>query len=319
MRSAIGLGAIGAGLLLLMSACQSSGGGTPGTSEGDDSKLTSDRTPQKCGANTCGVGQVCCNASCGICTKPDGACVQLACEADSGSGATSCAAVTCPTGSTCVEMPTGARCIPGDEDPCDGFGCPPNAVCRVQQGAAVCAPVPVGGEDAGNGGVKPPACAVTLCPAGTTCDDSSGAARCVTASPGCAAALCPAGTVCDDSSGSVQCVKAPACTAKCPAGQHCEFEEVQCITAPCPPQPTCVPDATTDPCATVRCGAGTHCETKQVQCIKAPCPPVAECVPDASGGTACGPNTCGAGSYCCNASCGICAPKGGACIQVACP
>jgi hypothetical protein len=32
----------------------------------------------------------------------------------------------------------------------------------------------------------------------------------------------------------------------------------------------------------------------------------------------CGDNTCGAGEYCCNASCGICAPEGGACIQIAC-
>lgn len=33
-----------------------------------------------CGSNTCGAGQVCCNASCGICTEPGGFCIQLACE-----------------------------------------------------------------------------------------------------------------------------------------------------------------------------------------------------------------------------------------------
>lgn len=33
-----------------------------------------------CGKNTCGEGQVCCNASCGICTQPDEACIQIACE-----------------------------------------------------------------------------------------------------------------------------------------------------------------------------------------------------------------------------------------------
>jgi hypothetical protein len=33
-----------------------------------------------CGDNTCGEGQVCCNASCGICTQPDEACIQIACE-----------------------------------------------------------------------------------------------------------------------------------------------------------------------------------------------------------------------------------------------
>lgn len=33
-----------------------------------------------CGDTTCDTGQVCCNASCGICTPPDGACIQIACE-----------------------------------------------------------------------------------------------------------------------------------------------------------------------------------------------------------------------------------------------
>jgi hypothetical protein len=38
----------------------------------------------------------------------------------------------------------------------------------------------------------------------------------------------------------------------------------------------------------------------------------------ASGGVKCGNNTCAVGDYCCNASCGICAPRGAACIQIAC-
>ncbi|HEX7669676.1 MAG TPA: hypothetical protein VF395_08845 [Polyangiaceae bacterium] len=36
------------------------------------------------------------------------------------------------------------------------------------------------------------------------------------------------------------------------------------------------------------------------------------------GGIACGKNTCAKGEYCCNASCGMCAPMGAACIQIAC-
>jgi hypothetical protein len=32
-----------------------------------------------CGMNTCNAGDVCCNASCGICTPPGGFCIQLAC------------------------------------------------------------------------------------------------------------------------------------------------------------------------------------------------------------------------------------------------
>lgn len=34
----------------------------------------------KCGEATCAPGMVCCNASCGICTPPDGACIQMVCE-----------------------------------------------------------------------------------------------------------------------------------------------------------------------------------------------------------------------------------------------
>lgn len=39
--------------------------------------------------------------------------------------------------------------------------------------------------------------------------------------------------------------------------------------------------------------------------------------PDA-GGEPCGPVTCGEGTYCCNASCGVCVPPGTGCYDVAC-
>jgi hypothetical protein len=32
-----------------------------------------------CGSKTCPSGEVCCNSSCGICTPPGGACIQIAC------------------------------------------------------------------------------------------------------------------------------------------------------------------------------------------------------------------------------------------------
>ena len=32
-----------------------------------------------CGTATCGEGSVCCNPSCGICTPPGHACIQIAC------------------------------------------------------------------------------------------------------------------------------------------------------------------------------------------------------------------------------------------------
>ncbi len=35
--------------------------------------------PVTCGSVTCPSGQVCCNASCGICTPPGFGCIQIAC------------------------------------------------------------------------------------------------------------------------------------------------------------------------------------------------------------------------------------------------
>lgn len=40
---------------------------------------------------------------------------------------------------------------------------------------------------------------------------------------------------------------------------------------------------------------------------------------DGSNGEPCGANTCTDGTYCCNASCGICAPEGAGCTTIACP
>jgi hypothetical protein len=36
--------------------------------------------PTQCGANTCAAGQWCCNASCGTCVSPGGACTNVICD-----------------------------------------------------------------------------------------------------------------------------------------------------------------------------------------------------------------------------------------------
>ena len=60
----------------------------------------------------------------------------------------------------------------------------------------------------------------------------------------------------------------------------------------------------------------------QLECPKChpgdPCP-MRPCVMVCSPGHhKCGDNVCGAGEYCCNESCGICAPEGGSCTQQMC-
>jgi hypothetical protein len=66
----------------------------------------------------------------------------------------------------------------------------------------------------------------------------------VTASS-CAAVQCETNTYCDDVSGQAKCLPLPSCVDhQCPEGQSCELVQVQCIRAPCPPQPSCVPSKT---------------------------------------------------------------------------
>jgi hypothetical protein len=59
-----------------------------------------------------------------------------------------------------------------------------------------------------------------------------------------------------------------------------------------------------DACANVRCPAGTSCDPTTGQCQNT--------------GGQCGNVTCGPGTVCCNASCGMCAPPGTQCTQQAC-
>jgi hypothetical protein len=259
---------------------------------------------QACGKATCAPGLVCCNPSCGICTEPGGVCIQLACEETRPEPVTTCAATLCLEGSTCIDSPEGATCLPNEENPCNLLDCPPNRICKVLEGAAACVVV----ED------EPSTCAATLCAVGTYCDDISGKA---------------------------ECLPLPSCKGtSCESGTHCELVDVQCVRAPCPPQPECVADADpcaaldcanckvvngkakcgavdtcSDPCTTARCGSGTHCEALEVDCFAAPCCPVATCVTNSGSGEKCGENTCKSGTYCCNESCGTCAPQGGACTQ----
>jgi hypothetical protein len=280
---------------------------------------------RECGDRTCSEGNVCCNASCGICTAPGNVCIQIACEPMDEPA--TCKTVLCARDELCMETPAGAVCVPEEENPCNLVDCQPSRVCRIEQGAPVCAPLG-GSADAGtssesDAGAAPsdagsprrdagePSDAGTRLDATVPSEDGSVTPRdaaqpkdtgIVVPPLTCATVLCAAGTYCDDISGSPQCIPLPSCaTVRCSAGYHCELEQVQCIRAPCPPLPTCVPNDTTDPCASVKCKAGTHCEVLPITCITAPCDPIAQCVPDRGG--------CGCSGK----------PGGGACLDIACP
>jgi hypothetical protein len=125
----------------------------------------------------------------------------------------------------------------------------------------------------------------------------------------------------------------PCATVRCAAGTHCDAgaclpdNKVVCggfAGLPCPGRGQCVDDPS-DTCDPKRGGAdcsGLCTCVQNVACILGshfdPSPSVCSCVPDAPSTGTCGGNTCAAGEYCCNASCGMCAPKGAACIQIAC-
>ena len=96
-------------------ATHASGGATQ--SSGGSSQSTGGSSGGvKCGSKTCPSGEVCCNASCGVCTPPGFACDAIACvpnAADAGSG-------PCIDNVACIKgttwSPTQCKCVPNAAD-----------------------------------------------------------------------------------------------------------------------------------------------------------------------------------------------------------
>ncbi len=103
---------------------------------------------------------------------------------------------------------------------------------------------------------------------------------------------------CDPEAGGADCSGVCECnvTALCEEGTVWNDSPDVC---------SCVPAY--NPCAAVLCPEGSLCVVDGDE---------GRCVPMT--GESCGDSTCAEGMVCCNASCGICTPPGGVCIQIAC-
>lgn len=100
----------------------------------DDDKDDSARRPGgdgvACGSVTCGAGQVCCNASCGICTAPDMSCIQLACDSEPEPKPKPCIKTGC-SGQICADQDMASTCewLPQ-------YACYQSAICERQADGA---------------------------------------------------------------------------------------------------------------------------------------------------------------------------------------
>ena len=176
--------------------------------------------PVPCGAVTCGGGQVCCNASCGICAAPGGSCPAIACEDGGVPDGGTCGGETCGAGEPCCY-----GCAPGEEFCAGPYGCPdiycpPPPVCGGEpcDGSAGCCMGCCGEEFCGGPDGSCPAldCSLVDCPPPPTCADGT---------------ACPPSDVCCDNpcDGSMFCSPAGAgCPVfDCPMPGPCVAQDAQ--------------------------------------------------------------------------------------------
>jgi hypothetical protein len=126
---------------------------------------------------------------------------------------------------------------------------------------------------------------------------------------GIAAITCPAGSTCvEDTSDSCDPARGGAdCGGVCVADREARRERR--------PNPSAC--RRNDPTRSYVSRSPDQCRAISFRCVEGKRPFFNECGCGCQEVVEepCGNNVCGAGTYCCNASCGICAPEGGVCIQ----
>lgn len=189
-RKLLALGALLAPLSLLGCSVSHGAGGDPPADGGVGSDATlvvpDSGGPVLCGDHACPAGEVCCNASCGICAPPGAGCLAIECV-DAGSAADAGSPVICGTIAGLVCGP-GEYCEYGGDPTCGGddsggycyprpTGCPDiyRPVCGCDRvtysnecdahaaGVGVAYPSPCETP------VPPPDCRTTGCSAGYSC------------------------------------------------------------------------------------------------------------------------------------------------------
>jgi hypothetical protein len=283
--------------------------------------------PDACAAILCGPGT--------HCQRQDIVCVKAPCPPAAVCAADQppvdpCASASCPRGTVCKAqdvvcvkapcLPVPA-CVPVDPpvDPCASATCPQGTVCKAQDVVCVKAPclpvaacVPVDAVTCGGFAARP-------CPGAGLCEDNPNDS-------------------CDPNHGGADCGGLCACKGPvpCPPGQTWDGSTKVCACVPVDPPVACggfaarpcpgagvCEDNPNDSCDPNHGGAdcGGLCACKG----PVPCPPgqtwdgstkICACVPGVK--ETCGATVCTDGQVCCNASCGICAPKGAACTAIAC-
>jgi hypothetical protein len=139
------------------------------------------------------------------------------CVADDKPPTKTCADVSCPDGTSCVESDKGPQCLTSNDNPCADVSCKDDEVCKVKDGKGVCVANP-----------SAVTCGNKTCAVGQVCCNES-CSICTAPDETCTQEACVTPTTCDD--------------LMCRDGTHCELGDAG---------PACVVDE--DPCANVDCG-----------------------------------------------------------------